>query len=736
MRTSAFRPWLVACFVLGAMSYFVANEEALLGVVVIAAIVTARWMLVGAPWLEDAPDVRPPFPHWFLNALSVLAVAIAFQRGLATPDQFVTALGATLIWLQGVMWFERAKVREESRLLVLSFFTMVAACLTSNSLLLGTLLVVFVPVAVHTALLLEVRAAAARAGRQRAALLRASSKQLRSVALVTSAVCALGSGALFVVLPRSASSELFGSWANPGAGAQIGYSDEVVLGREGELQGNEEPILDMLLTDASGANMGSADRPVYLRGSALDEYDTERGVWRRSAAATEAAMNYSISPLIPAEFGRPRNVGEITQKITIRNRQGDTVFSAARPVRLRIDRNERLQVGRHDQVLSLLRRSGRVVYSVDSVPDYTPSPDPDPPRQPPMFREGPIRDYAEQILASSGLFREQDSRHEEFDLRIVRAFERTLQSSFEYDATMTAPRAGEDPIEMFLFRTKRGHCSYFASALAALCRSVGIDARVVSGYRASEFNDLTGLYVVRQGHAHAWVEANTAPGVWIVADPSPVASVSLAHRARGGIVGTLRTAKEAAEHVWITWVVGYDQTRRMAIFGVPQLNTGWLSRRTDRLTSMSARQLGSRLLWAVVVGVGAFVVAAGTLFTLRAAWRRLARRRSERRKRALALARSAPADARLAQEIARQLRFYERVLTRWRTAGHEKPVSTPPLRHARGTLADVPAAADASARLVDLYYAARFGARPLTMQEQGEVERLERSLSEALTARS
>lgn len=729
----AFRPWLVACFVLGAMSYFTANEEPMLGVVVVGAILAARWLLVGAPWKEDAPNLRAPFPHWLLNALSLLAVIIAFQRGLATPDQFVTALGGTLIWLQGVMWFEKARVREEGRLLVLSLFTMVAACLTSNSLILGAMLFVYVPVAVRTTLLLEVRATAARANRPGVGLHRASARQLRRVAISTSLVCAIGATALFVVLPRSASSELFGAWANPGAGAQIGYSDEVVLGREGELQGNEEPILDMLLTDAAGNNIGSAERPVYLRGNALDEYDPAHGVWRRSASAGESSLSYSVSPLIPAEFGRSREAGVVTQKITIRNRQGDTVFAAARPIRLRIDRNDRLQVGRHDTVLALTRRSGRIVYSVDSVPDYTPSAEPDPPPQPPMFGSGRIREYADQILASAGLARAEEERYDESDLRIVRAFERALQTGYEYDATMTAPQAGEDPIEMFLFRTRRGHCSYFASALAALCRSVGVDARVISGYRASEFNDLTGLYVVRQGHAHAWVEANTAPGVWIVADPSPVAGVTQAHRARGGVVGALRTAKEAAEHVWITWVVGYDQNRRMSIFGVPKLDVGGFNLRLERLTSLNARQLSSRLLWAGAIGVGAFLLAAGVLFSIRATLRRWVRQRAERRKRAVALARSAPEDTRLAMEIARQLRFYERVLGRWRAAGREKPTTLPPLRHARRSLSDVPAASSASARLVDLYYAARFGARSLTPQELEEVTRLERALSESFT---
>ncbi len=732
-RPVGFRAWLAATFALSTIGFFTAGEQAWLGVIVLGAIVAARWLLIGAPWNEDAPSARGPFPRWLLNSLSVLAVLWAFARGLTTPDQFVTSLGATIIWLQGVLWFDNVRIREEGRLLVLSLFTMVAACLTSNSLALGVLLVAYLPVSVRAALLLQIRASGAEANAPSTALTRVGAGQLRRVAGVTSVACAALSAGLFVLLPRAATGDLFGAWANPGSGAQIGFSDEVMLGREGELEGNDEPVLDLLLTDSAGRNIGSADRPVYLRGSALDEYDPTRGVWRRSASATDQSLSYALSTLIPAEFGRPRDVPLISQKITVRNRQGETLFAAARPVRVQIDRTGRLNVGRFDGVLALVRRTGRVVYTVDSVADYTPSPDADPPRQPPIFREGPVKEFADRVLRDADLARAVAERHTPDDLRIVRAFERALQSGYEYDATMTAPRAGEDPIEMFLLRTRRGHCSYFASAMAALCRAVGIDARVISGYRASEFNDLTGQYVVRQGHAHAWIEVNTSPGVWIVVDPSPVAGVSRAHRPRGGVVGALRTAKEAAEHVWITWVVGYDQNQRMSIFGAPRFDVGWLGERADRLTSLSPRQVGLRVARAGIAGVAAFVLAAGALFGGRAMARVVTARRRERRRRARILARSAPSDARLAHDIARQTRFYDRVLSRWRGAGVEKPLEVPPLRHVDRALVDRPTARSASSRLIHLYYAARFGARTLSAQELDEIDRLERSLADALS---
>ena len=81
-----------------------------------------------------------------------------------------------------------------------------------------------------------------------------------------------------------------------------------------------------------------------------------------------------------------------------------------------------------------------------------------------------------------------------------------------------------DPVLDFLLRDPQGHCEYFASALALLARSVGIPARVVTGYRVVERNPLGDYSIVRERHAHAWVEAHLPGRGWVTADPSPVRS--------------------------------------------------------------------------------------------------------------------------------------------------------------------------------------------------------------------
>ena len=43
-----------------------------------------------------------------------------------------------------------------------------------------------------------------------------------------------------------------------------------------------------------------------------------------------------------------------------------------------------------------------------------------------------------------------------------------------------------DPIAEFLFVRKKGHCEYFASAMAVMLRGLGIPSRMVTGFHGGE----------------------------------------------------------------------------------------------------------------------------------------------------------------------------------------------------------------------------------------------------------
>lgn len=79
----------------------------------------------------------------------------------------------------------------------------------------------------------------------------------------------------------------------------------------------------------------------------------------------------------------------------------------------------------------------------------------------------------------------------------------------------------ENPIDAFLLEVKSGHCELFASAMALAVRSLGIPARVVSGYRGGEWDPVSRSYIVREGMAHLWVEVLILGYGWVPFDPSP-----------------------------------------------------------------------------------------------------------------------------------------------------------------------------------------------------------------------
>jgi hypothetical protein len=55
-----------------------------------------------------------------------------------------------------------------------------------------------------------------------------------------------------------------------------------------------------------------------------------------------------------------------------------------------------------------------------------------------------------------------------------------------------------------------------------MLRYIGIPSRLVNGFRAGEYNRIGDNWIVRQYHAHSWVETYLPPYGWIEFDPTPV----------------------------------------------------------------------------------------------------------------------------------------------------------------------------------------------------------------------
>jgi len=97
-----------------------------------------------------------------------------------------------------------------------------------------------------------------------------------------------------------------------------------------------------------------------------------------------------------------------------------------------------------------------------------------------------------------------------------------LKSSgnYYYNLKIKSPPADRDVVDYFLFESKEGYCVYFASAMVVMARSVGIPARLVTGYATGGWNPITETFDVIGTDAHAWVEVYFEGYGWVEFDPT------------------------------------------------------------------------------------------------------------------------------------------------------------------------------------------------------------------------
>jgi len=346
---------------------------------------------------------------------------------------------------------------------------------------------------------------------------------------------------------------------------------------------------------------------------------------------------------------------------------------------------------------------------------------------------------------------------------LARARELTshLHNSGQYAYTLSPPSrpADSDAIEDFLFVQPRGHCEYFASALALMLRSVGIPSRVVIGFNGGEWNPWGKFYLVRELHAHAWVEAYLPPdklpahlrdrdlekwqyGGWVTLDPTPGAEGSSARLGTPAGQPTLRQAIEYARYLWTNYVMGLNADKQLRSIYEPLMGLASDAvRATFSVETWSQVGLGlyewvglgewertRRISWRLGVLV---LLAALTMSWAAWRWRRPRRRQIQSWWSRWAVARR--------QRVI--VDFYDKLetlLARHRQSRPEQSTQLEFAKAARDWLAasvETSAVAQVPVELAQVFYRVRFGGSPLDSAERKLVEQSLAQLSTALAAR-
>ena len=290
-----------------------------------------------------------------------------------------------------------------------------------------------------------------------------------------------------------------------------GFSEAVRLGDVGKIKKNSSVVMRIEFT-RNGKPHRPKD-PVYWRGVVLDHFNgsswfsTARPKWKFS---NQPGVGTKLFPFDPV----PRL---IRQDIYMDGFDSNVIFTQGVP--LFVDGDFRhLQINMNFALKTLDRNSHPKTVTLISDPASS-------------FQSH----FQDKFDMKSGRRRKKFLQLPALSSEIVQLAERLTQNTAEasadrilnhlrtnFDYTLeleTGP--GQTTLDHFLFTRKKGHCEYFASSMIVLLRLNGIPARLVNGFMGVEWNDLGHYMVVRQKHAHSWVEAYFPDKGWVVYDPTP-----------------------------------------------------------------------------------------------------------------------------------------------------------------------------------------------------------------------
>lgn len=282
--------------------------------------------------------------------------------------------------------------------------------------------------------------------------------------------------------------------------------------------------------------------------------------------------------------------------------------------------------------------------------------------------------------------------------------ERHLRQEYSYDLDSPSG-AAKNPLDHFLFESRRGHCEFYSTAMAVLLRGVGVPTRNVTGFVGGTFNRFGRFYAVRQGDAHSWVEVYLDGTGWTLFDPTPPAS-AVPQVETTGLIALLRDVAEAAAQRWSRYVVGYDLEQQIHLLR-------WLAYRYAGSSShfgLSRARNSRRLL-----GEATLLIAAGG----GAYWYLRRRRRTPV---------GEPGDSPERLATLQIVALYRQLEGAMAARGVPRVPSTPPLAHAEALIGISHPIAEEVLNLTRSYLEVRYAGRPLSESDRREFVRRVRAL--------
>jgi transglutaminase-like putative cysteine protease len=269
-----------------------------------------------------------------------------------------------------------------------------------------------------------------------------------------------------------------------------------------------------------------AEEPGRLRGAVYDEY-TGAG-WRVSSASAVDLPGTSVEA---AEFGTPQTRAQVRLPVRAEVRVvGDVpdrrLLAPGEP--LATDADAQALVGASfEDVIALVPqerlRRGDTYITVGTASaatadtllstgrDYPPGVVDRYTQLPPAL-PAEVAELARRIAGDSTQ-----------PYEVARKVEQYLRDNYPFTLQVGDPPPRQDVVAHFLFEQGQGYFDYHSSAMAVMLRSLGIPARVATGFVLDEedFDSTAKAFMVSERRAWAWPEVYFAGLGWVEFNPTP-----------------------------------------------------------------------------------------------------------------------------------------------------------------------------------------------------------------------
>jgi hypothetical protein len=493
--------------------------------------------------MRSADDRLRPLPYWAMNMLGLAYIPLlVLDLTVLRQGRILQPLVHLAMFTLVVKLFGMRREKEKWHIFLTIFFLFVAAAGTSVHPSVFLYLVAFL----FSAILVLMRFAGLHAvAEHRRQETMPASVPLRRLAAGTVAMVVVGSAPIFFLLPRLRQPYIWAPTAGAGSSAEAtGFSDRLDLDVIGRVRSSRAVKLRF-----------AYDTPVPMaterrfKAAAFDRYDN--GVWRRTPRPA-LSIGRSRDGLFHLAEERSAAWMSVWQRTAA---DGKVVLPVeARAVELA---GNGLALDEAGVASFMLPQPGTVQFRVGmGRSPFVPAPTPDL-----FFGDVPELDRSGISPEIEALAAEVMGEGEPL-VRARRAQEYLL-ANYSYSLDLGA-QPGERPVERFLFETRSGQTEYFVSALVLMLRSQGIPARLVTGYLGADFNEWQRYFVVRQSHAHAWVETFLDEDGWRVLDPTPPAGRPAG--ATTGLTALLGQAWDSMLFRWDRYVLTYGFYDQVGFF--------------------------------------------------------------------------------------------------------------------------------------------------------------------------